>query len=341
MDVKALNSVAINEDPVRLSTSLSVYRKRINHPANISIMELSLKGVIPILLTPFDDAGHVDYEDLRKMIKFYLDSGVDGLACLGEVSETRLLEEDERREILTTVVREVRGKVPVIAGIGRDSETLSLEAAERASDHDLGAILVSPPHDPQIGREAIAGYFEKVSGVSTVPIIILDNPSLGYPIIGLDTIRRITGRCENIRYIKVEDQPSTEKIELLRKEFGQELGIFGASHGRNILWEMELGIEGILTSAPVPSYLIDIWNNFQRGNKLLARELYFATLPLSYYLPDRTIAVKKEILKHYGVIKTSYVRKQGDNLSARSVRNLVDLIEWTSARVNEIERNSA
>ena len=67
-------------------------------------MKEKLNGLFPILLTPFSDSLKVDFDTLDKLVEYYRKSHVDGLTCLGEVSEVDLLDEEEKRSILQSVI---------------------------------------------------------------------------------------------------------------------------------------------------------------------------------------------------------------------------------------------
>jgi len=72
-------------------------------------------GVWPTMLTPFTEAGEVDYESLGRLVEWYLERGVDGLFAVCQSSEMFCLSLEERTGIAKFVVRKAAGRVPVIA----------------------------------------------------------------------------------------------------------------------------------------------------------------------------------------------------------------------------------
>ena len=208
-------------------------------------MKEKLNGLFPILLTPFSDSLKVDFDTLDKLVEYYRKSHVDGLTCLGEVSEVDLLDEEEKRSILQMVIEAVHGEMPVIAGAGRGSINSTKTAVEEAFSLGASAALIPPPKIAALTGEEIYDYYVRLDDVSKGPIIILDNPSLGYPLISVDTVTRLVNDSRNIMGIKVEEQPSILKIVALRKSLGDGVSIYGATHGRSLFWEMERGIDGV------------------------------------------------------------------------------------------------
>ena len=299
-------------------------------------MKKMLNGLFPILLTPFSDSLKVDFDTLDKLVEYYQKSHVDGLTCLGEVSEVDLLDEEEKRSILQMVIEAVHGEMPVIAGAGRGSINSTKTAVEEAFSLGASAALIPPPKNPVFKGEEIYDYYVQLDDVSKGPIIILDNPSLGYPLISVDTVTRLVNDSRNILGIKVEEQPSILKIVALRKSLGDSVSIYGATHGRSLFWEMERGIDGVITSAPIPSHMLRIWDLFDKGEKEKAYEAFLASLPMAYFMQERPVAVKKEILKHLGIFPNNLVRKRSDLLDDLTAMDLDILVDWTIKRFRDL-----
>src|SRR3546814_13520357 len=78
-------------------------------------MERTYKEFIPVMLTPFQDNGSIDYKGLSRLIEFYLEAGVSGLFANCQSSEMYPLDAEERMSILTHVLKVVDKAVPVVA----------------------------------------------------------------------------------------------------------------------------------------------------------------------------------------------------------------------------------
>ena len=73
------------------------------------------EGFIPVMLTPFTANLQVDYPGLRRLTEFYLEAGAVGLFANCLSSEMYELSAEERLEVIDTVVKQVAGRVPVVA----------------------------------------------------------------------------------------------------------------------------------------------------------------------------------------------------------------------------------
>ena len=73
------------------------------------------RGFIPVMLTPFHDDLSVDYTTLRLLCDYYIDNGAVSLFANCLSSEMYELTEQERLEVIRTVVDQTAGRVPVVA----------------------------------------------------------------------------------------------------------------------------------------------------------------------------------------------------------------------------------
>ena len=90
-----------------------------------------LRGAFTALITPMTSDGKVDYVALRKLLKFQLDGGINGLVPLGSTAETPTLDEKEEDKIIAIIFKEVRAfekktgkKIPIVLGSGRDRKSV-------------------------------------------------------------------------------------------------------------------------------------------------------------------------------------------------------------------------
>lgn len=177
----------------------------------------------------------------------------------------------------------------------------------------------------------LGGRYRSVSKKYALPTVVLDNPALASPG-SVWTPEAIVSEAENVVCVKVEEQPSPPKVRAIRAALGTSISILGALHGRNLLWELAEGADGgVMTSAPIPEHLVSIYRLFREGGKVEeATDLFAKTLPpLANFYPERTVAVKKAILKELGVISEPLTRDPFPPLDEGSMVHLRRLLQWT------------
>src|SRR5437660_3864006 len=165
-------------------------------------------GVVPILVTPFDDHSRVDEESLRRLVEFNIEAGVHGLGvALG--SEVFRLSEAERLQVTRIVVDQVRGRVPVVINTGAQGTDLAVLYSRTAEEAGADALMVMPPALVAAGPEEMREYFHAISDAVRIPIFIQD---AGSPPVPASLARQIAAESERVRYIKVERAPPAEKV---------------------------------------------------------------------------------------------------------------------------------
>ena len=78
-------------------------------------MNTTLRGVMPALLTPFDNQQKLDKQSLRRLVRFNIQQGMDGLYVGGSTGEAFVQSGAEREEVLEIVAEEAKGKLTLIA----------------------------------------------------------------------------------------------------------------------------------------------------------------------------------------------------------------------------------
>jgi 4-hydroxy-tetrahydrodipicolinate synthase len=106
--------------------------------------ELTIHGIIPAMVTPFDASGRVELDLLRRETEFLSKTGVHGLCVGGVTGEMAGARPEELHRVCKAVVSST--DKPVVASIFPDCNTEALELANAAVSAGSRALLVAPPH---------------------------------------------------------------------------------------------------------------------------------------------------------------------------------------------------
>lgn len=117
---------------------------------NIKQTTASVEGIVPVMLTPFDDAGAIDYTGLERLIEWYIAHGSDALFAVAQSSEMQFLTLAERGALGRFVVEKVAGRMPVVVSghISDDPDAQAEELSVAASTGAQGVVLVTNRLDP-------------------------------------------------------------------------------------------------------------------------------------------------------------------------------------------------
>lgn len=286
----------------------------------------TIRGVVPILVTPFDEAGRIDEPSLRRLIDFNIAAGVHGLGvALG--SEVFKFTEAERDEVVRCVVTTVGGRVPVVINTGAAGTDLAIGYSRRAEDLGADALMIIPPSFMPAGADEIVDYYRQISRAVSIPIFMQDVPQAPIPP-GLAL--RIARDCERVLYIKVETLPVTTKVADMVQTAGDMLTVFGGAGGSYFIEEMRRGARGTMPFCSQPRAFVEVWNRFQDGDERGAREVFDSTIMainrLGQQGGDLFYHLHKQLLVRQGIIRSAFVRAPTTRIDATTQREIDGLL---------------
>ncbi|QQJ98405.1 dihydrodipicolinate synthase family protein [Burkholderia ambifaria] len=207
----------------------------------------TIEGIVPVMLTPFDDAGAIDYAGLERLIEWYLAHGADALFAVAQSSEMQFLSLAERAELARFVVERVAGRVPVVAS-GHISDDLDAQVAELRAAAESGAqgvVLVTNRLDPQRkGSAALLDHLHKLLArlPSDLPLGLYECPAPYRRLLSDDELRACidTGRFVMLKDVSCDLETVKRRVALAA---GSPLKILNANAA--IAWDaMKAGSSG-------------------------------------------------------------------------------------------------
>jgi len=160
-----------------------------------------LKGCGTALVTPFTSSGSLDEDALRRLVNFQIDEGIDFLVPCGTTGENPTLTKDEHIKVVSIVVEEAKGRVPVIAGAGGYNTLNVIEMARKVIAAGADAILSVAPYYNKPNQEGLYAHFKEIAGAVDAPIVIYNVPGRTGVNILPDTVVRLS-EIDNIIALK-------------------------------------------------------------------------------------------------------------------------------------------
>ena len=170
-----------------------------------------LRGTFAVLATPFNENEGINYSGLEHNINWNLEKGVHGIIPLGSTGEFTTLSKEESKELLNFVIKEVDGRVPIIAGTSADSTAAVIEKSKYAEAQGVDGLLILPPYYFNPLQEEMVNHYSLIDQEVNIPVMVYNNPGVTGVDIQLETVLEISKK-ENINYIK----ESTGDITRLR-----------------------------------------------------------------------------------------------------------------------------
>jgi 4-hydroxy-tetrahydrodipicolinate synthase len=268
-----------------------------------------LHGLFAVLPTPLAEDGDLDLESLDKVVEHYLAGGAVGLVPASLAGEGDLLDEGERRCVIQRVVRRSAGRAPVVVGVLADRLDDALAQARVAADCGAGGLLVKPPRGD---AQDVLAHVGAIARSLRLPIILLDNPKFGAAL-PVTLVQALLDGVPEVCGIKLEDEPTADKMAQVRALLGARIRIFGGLGGVHCLHELEGGADGFFTGAPYPEHLVEAMSCWRRGDRVAAAAANALLLPTALRErehPATMISQRKTILRNRGVLRDAAVRSR-------------------------------
>ncbi len=127
-------------------------------------------GLVHTPVTPFTSEGSFDYATYAKLLEFHLKHGADALAVTLQAGEPASLSDAEQRQAIVFAVKQVEGRVPVIAHAGDAHARIAADSARSAQDAGAAAIIATPPVGASPG--AMVDHLATVGAAVKVPYLV-------------------------------------------------------------------------------------------------------------------------------------------------------------------------
>jgi len=269
------------------------------------VMGQQIKGVIPVVHTPFDDKDCINESDLRREVDWAFDCGANGI-CTGMVSEILRLSADERNQLASRMVEFAAGRGAVIASVGAESTKLAVDFAQQAQRAGCDAVMAIPPISVALSDEEVWNYFCALADAVELPLIVQDASSYVGKAIGMDVYIRLLDRYgpEKIMF-KPEAAPLGPNLSALRDASDGRARIFEGSGGVLIIDSYRRGITGTIPGMDLLDGIVAIWKALEAGDEEAAYRIYFpvcAMIALQMQAGlDGFLAIEKHVLVKRGI----------------------------------------
>ncbi|MCA0455615.1 MAG: dihydrodipicolinate synthase family protein [Chloroflexi bacterium] len=300
----------------------------------------TLSGIIPILITPFDEAGRIDEESLRRVVHFELEGGVHGIGVGGFASEAYKLTDQERIRCAEIVAAEVNGQVPLIIGMAPGSTEAAIEQAHIYSNLHPAALMTLPPNTMINDEMSLMEHYIALGNASDVPIMVQQSPQIpAYAHCQLSTehLAQIAKHAPNIRYFKIEGPGSARRINALRARVSDDVRLFGGIGGLTLREELEVGAAGLLPGVGFNEFFVDVWSAWTEDNKAHVDEVLLRAQPLvdavSGFGHEFSLHARKYLLKRAGIITHDTVRRPTVRAEFAALDNVAHLIDEMGLRL--------
>ena len=134
------------------------------------------KGTGIALITPFKADYSIDVEALTKIVNYVIDNGADFLVVLGTTSEAPTLTAEEKRLVISTILKANKNRLPIMLGMGGNNTQAVIEAIKAQDFTGIQGILSVVPYYNKPNQRGMKAHFEAIADASPVPVVVYNVP---------------------------------------------------------------------------------------------------------------------------------------------------------------------
>lgn len=236
-------------------------------------------GSAVALVTPFDAQGNVDEKALRELINWQLRAGTKALVVCATTGECATLSDAEWSRIVALAVQQTEGKIPVIAGTGRNDTMHSLRLHRQAKQLGAQAVLAVTPYYNKTTQAGLIKHYTLLAEQGELPMLLYNVPSRTGMSIQAETYAELA-RHPNIYGVK-EASGDFGLLLKLKKLCPPDFALYSGNDDQ-IVPILALGGLGVISTAAnvIPETMQRICLIFAQGNVQAAAAEQISIQPL-------------------------------------------------------------
>jgi len=230
--------------------------------------------VVPPIGTPVDDNDCVDEGSLRRLVRYLLDAGVNGILANGTMGGFAFLTDEEQLRSVSVVVSEADGSIPIIGCIGETSTSRAIHKARQIANEGVDYLTILAPYYFFATQENLYAYFSEIAAAVDLPIYLYDNPVLTKNHLHPETVERLRTDVPHIVGIKESNPDWVNLQKLIDLNKSDDFAIFTGSEFL-IVVSLQMGCDGFVGGLHnlCPHMAVALYRAFRDGDLEAARQL--------------------------------------------------------------------
>ena len=202
------------------------------------------EGSAAAVVTPMNGYGNLDFDAFGRLLEWMIREGTDAVVVNGTTGESATLDDKEKMAVIRYAVRQVDGRIPVIAGTGSNCTEHAVELSRKAQELGADALLQVTPYYNKASQDGLVRHFTQVADHVSIPILLYNVPSRTGVTIQPETYK-ILSEHPNIRGTK-EASGNLSLIARTAALCGQGFDIYSGNDDQTVPI-MSLGGKGVVS----------------------------------------------------------------------------------------------
>ncbi len=285
------------------------------------------RGIWPVVPTPFNEDGTVDYDGQKRVLDCMIDQGSDGLCILANYSEQFVLSDEERKKLTELCFEHVAGRVPVMVTCSHFSTVIVEDRCRHAANLGAAIIMLMPPYHGaslHASEQGLVEHYQRAADAAGIPIMVQDAPLAGVQM-SVPLLARMAKEIPLLQYFKIEMPQTAAKLKALIAAGGDDIiGPWDGEEAITLMADLQAGATGSMSSGLLTDLIKPVLLSFAAGDEEAADAQYNKILPLINY-ENRQCGFRacKTAMKYGGVIKSDFVRHPTAPLAPSTADELI------------------
>ena len=190
-------------------------------------MNSKFLGTGVALVTPFKSDLSIDHDALANIVNINVNSGTDYLVVCGTTGESVTITKQEKKEIIATITKANKGRIPMVLGIGGNNTAQVIEEIKETDLSVFDAILSVSPYYSKPTQEGLYQHFKTISEASPIDVILYNVPGRTSKNMEAETTIRLAKDFKNIIAVKEAGNNVAQYLKLLKNKPDDFLVISG------------------------------------------------------------------------------------------------------------------
>ncbi|HLR15130.1 MAG TPA: 4-hydroxy-tetrahydrodipicolinate synthase [Bacillota bacterium] len=240
---------------------------------------MNFGNVVTAMVTPFKDNGMVDYLQTKILIEHLIHNGSDGIVVAGTTGESPTLSAEEKIELFTFAVKQVDGRIPIIAGTGSNNTAASIALTKEVEKLGVDAIMLVVPYYNRPSQAGMIAHFEAIATSTSLPIMLYNIPGRSSAQLDVETVVQLS-QIPNIVSLK-DASANLIYMSYVRAQTSEGFSLYCGDDGLT-LPSLSVGATGVVS---VASHIIgpemqEMVRAFKDGDMMKAENLHHTLLPV-------------------------------------------------------------
>ncbi|HIP32306.1 MAG TPA: 4-hydroxy-tetrahydrodipicolinate synthase [Crocinitomicaceae bacterium] len=236
-------------------------------------MKNTFKGAGVALVTPFNEDYSIDFDALKKLVRYQIDNGMDFLVVQGTTGESPVLSQEEKTKVLKSVQEENNGALPIIYGVG-GNDTIAVGELLKKLPSGIDGILSVSPYYNKPTQKGIYEHYKYIASCTDLPIILYNVPGRTGSNVSASTTLELA-KIHNIVAMKEASGDLGQIMDIVQNK-PEGFSVLSGDDAI-VVPLMSIGVEGVISVSAnaFPKIFSEMVHDAAQGNYDVAKEGHY------------------------------------------------------------------